>query len=80
MDRKSEETAKLHIAKAAEELQTTEMKVLMLLKNKALLGEEIGEEWYISRDSLECYKAHGKDLKEEMGCKTYCSSGGCGCK
>ena len=69
----------LHIDKAAEELQTTKMKVLMLLKNKALLGEEIGGEWYVNRDSMECYKAHGKDMKTEMGCKSYCSSGGCGC-
>lgn len=69
----------LHIAQAAEELQTTEMKVLMLLKNKSILGEETDGEWYVNRDSLECFKAHGKDMKVEMGCKSYCSSGGCGC-
>lgn len=72
-------TEKIHLAKAAEELQTTEMKILMLLKNKAIIGEEISGEWYINRDSLECYKSHGKDIKVEMGCKSYCSSGGCGC-
>jgi hypothetical protein len=79
MDKLTEGTTKLHMAKAAQELQTTEMKVLMLLKNKALLGEEIDGEWYVYQESLECFKAHGKDMKVEAGCKTYCSSGGCGC-
>jgi len=77
---KKDDSEKLHIAKAAEELQTTEMKILMLLKSKAVIGEEIEGEWYVNRDSLECYKSHGKDMKVEMGCKTYCSSGGCGCR
>ncbi|MBT0665951.1 hypothetical protein KI809_16695 [Geobacter pelophilus] len=74
------ETDTIDVATAAAVLQTTQLKILMLLKNKALLGEEVGGEWYVNRDSLECYKAHGKDIKIEMGCKSYCSSGGCGCR
>jgi hypothetical protein len=65
---------------AASELSTTQLKIMMLLKEKALIGEEVDGEWFVTRDSIECFKSHGKDMKIEMGCKTYCSSGGCGCK
>ncbi|GAM10763.1 hypothetical protein OR1_03060 [Geobacter sp. OR-1] len=73
-------TANIHITEAAAELQTTQLKVLMLVKNKAILGEEIRGEWYVNRDSLNCFKSHGSDIKIEMGCKSNCSSGGCGCR
>ncbi|KAF0219204.1 MAG: hypothetical protein FD174_2290 [Geobacteraceae bacterium] len=68
------------VEEAAAELQTTHLRVLMLLKEKALVGAEIDGTWFVTRESLKCCVAHGKDLKVQMGCKTSCSTGGCGCK
>ena len=65
---------------AAFELATTQLRVLMLLKRKDLDGTLVDGEWFVSRPSLECCKTHGKDVKVEQGCTSYCSSGGCGCK
>ena len=67
-------------AEAAEYLATTQLKVLMFLKKKYLIGTEIDGEWFVTRESLECCKEHGRDMKTEMGCKSYCTSGGCGCR
>lgn len=68
------------VEEAAAALQTTHLRVLMLLKEKELVGEEIDGAWFVTRESLKCCMTHGKDLKVQMGCKSYCSSGGCGCK
>ncbi len=65
---------------AASELNTTQLKIMMMIKQKALIGMELDNEWFVTRESLECCRSHGRDMKIEMGCKTYCSSGGCGCK
>jgi len=65
---------------AAELLATTPMRVLMLMRDKALVGIEAEGEWLVSRDSVACCAAHGSDMKVAKGCATYCSSGGCGCK
>ena len=65
---------------AAELLATTSMRVLMLIRDKALVGTQVGGEWLVSKDSVACCKAHGTDMKAAKGCATYCSSGGCGCK
>lgn len=71
---------RLTVAASAEALATTPTKILMLLKNGALNGEEISGEWFIDADSLACCKAHGIDMKAAKGCASYCNSGGCGCK
>jgi hypothetical protein len=66
-------------AVAAEELQTTQLKVLMLLKQKALTGSMVDGEWFVSRESLDCAKVHGIDRSVQSQCKTSCSTGSCGC-
>lgn len=70
----------LTVAESAAALATTPTKILMLLKNGDLKGEEIDGEWLIDADSLACCKSHGIDMKTVNGCASYCSSGGCGCK
>lgn len=70
----------LTVATSAEILATTPTKILMLLKNGELKGEEIAGEWFIDADSLACCKEHGIDMKAARGCASYCSSDGCGCK
>lgn len=67
------------VDEAAALLETTPTRILMLLRDKALIGEQQGDSWLVSRESIACCKTHGKDMKKEQGCKTYCSSGGCGC-
>lgn len=67
------------VAEAAEELATTQIKVLMLLKQKELEGELVNEEWAVSRASLDCLKKHGLKPAEQASCRTSCKSSGCGC-
>jgi len=75
------ETAnKVTVEESAAALATTPTKILMLLKNGDLQGEEVDGTWFIDADSLACCKTHGIDMKTAKGCVSYCSSGGCGCK
>ena len=65
---------------AAQQLSTTQMRILMLLKEQALVGSQVDGVWYVSQPSLACASAHGTDQHVAKGCRTYCSSSGCGCK
>jgi len=67
------------VAQAAEELATTQVKVLMLLKQKDLEGELVNEEWVISRNSLECLKKQGIKPTAQTSCRTSCQASSCGC-
>jgi hypothetical protein len=67
-------------AEAAEQLDTTVTRVLMLLRENALQGAQLEGEWYVASDSVACAKAHGTDMKVAKGCASYCKSSGCGCK
>ena len=61
------------IAEAAQLLETTEMRVLMLLKKEELQGEMVDEAWYVDRSSLKlCEKPKAADIVRPGGC------GGCG--
>lgn len=67
-------------ARAAEELETTITRILMLLRGNALIGRQLDGEWYVASDSIACGKARGREMKTATGCASACSSGGCGCK
>jgi len=67
-------------ARAAEELETTITRILMLIRENALVGRQLDGAWYVASDSLACGKTHGRDMKAARGCASSCSSGGCGCK
>ncbi len=64
---------------AAAKLETTGLRILMLLKEKSLQGVMVDGEWYVTSGSVECYQAHGEDVKGTKGCQSDCLSG-CGCK
>ncbi len=66
-------------SEAANELKTTELRVLMLIKQKSLTGCMADGEWFVSRESLACLKTHGLDPIQKQKCGSGCSSGGCGC-
>lgn len=66
-------------AEAAAELSTTETRVLMLLKQKALDGTLSEQGWFITRESLDCFDHHGGDAEQQLACRTSCTSSKCGC-
>ncbi len=68
------------IAEAAEELQTTHLRILMLLKHKVATGHQVDGEWYIEKNSLACLKSHGMDRLEPASCAASCTTSTCGCK
>jgi len=68
------------IAKAALLLETTEMRVLMMLKKNELQGKMEDEAWYVDRSSLNlCNKPKAADIVKPGGCGGGCgSNNGCG--
>ncbi|HIJ94350.1 MAG TPA: hypothetical protein HPP94_01140 [Desulfuromonadales bacterium] len=69
------------IAEAALLLETTEMRVLMMLKKNELAGKNEDDAWYVDRSSLKlCEKPKAADIVRPGGCGGGCggSSGGCG--
>jgi len=70
-------TSFVAIAEAAKLLETTEMRVLMMLKNNELQGKIEEESWYVDRVSLQlCDKPKAADIVKP-GCGGSCG-GGCG--
>ena len=69
------------IAEVALLLETTEMRVLMMLKKNELQGKMEDEAWYVDRSSLKlCDKPKAADIVKPGGCGGGCSgtSSGCG--
>jgi hypothetical protein len=71
-------TSFVALAEAAQLLETTEMRVLMMLKNNVLQGKvEDDDAWYVDRASLQlCDKPRAADIVKP-GCGGGCGSG-CG--
>ena len=66
------ETSFVPIARAAQLLETTEMRVLMMLKKNELQGKFEDDVWYVDRTALQlCDKPNVSDIIKP-GC------GGCG--
>lgn len=62
------------IKEAAELLETTEVRVLMMLKKNELQGKMGDDLWYVDRSSLKlCEKPKAADIVRAGGC-----GGGCG--
>ncbi len=65
------------ISIAAKLLETTEMRLLMMLKKSELQGKLVDDEWYVDRSSLNlCDKAKAAAIIKP-GCGGGCGSG-CG--
>ena len=66
---------------AARELNTTGLKLLMLIKAGKVEGSMVEGEWSVTRSSLECFQAHGGDIPAaaEPSCRTSCKTSTCGC-
>jgi aspartokinase-like uncharacterized kinase len=63
---------------AAEKLSTTETKILMLLKQKALQGDLIDGSWFVTSASLSSYDPEAAKAAA-LDCKTSCTSSKCSC-
>lgn len=70
-------TSFVPIAEAAHLLETTEMRVLMMLKKNEIKGKNEDDVWYVDRASLQrCDKPKAADIVKP-GCGGGCGSG-CG--
>lgn len=69
----------ISIDEAAAYLETTETRILMMLKNKELTGSQDNSgSWQIDKASLQlCGKPKPSDFRK-TGCGGGCGSGGCG--
>lgn len=74
------ETEYLSLSEAAAALATTEMKILMLLKRKALEGRMVDDGWQVARSSLTGYDPNRDTPDREPHCSVSCSSARCGCR
>jgi len=63
----------ISISEAARLLETTETRVLMLLKKKELEGKMEGEAWYVDSASLDLWERPNATDITKTGC-----GGGCG--
>ena len=75
-----EGTPYIPIAEAAEELQTTHLRILMLLKHRVVTGSQVEGEWYIEQSSFAALKECGLERLEQSGCAASCGATTCGCK
>lgn len=69
----------LTIEDAAEELSTTGMRLLMLLRDGTLVGREDHGVWMITKASLERLKQTGLSTPAVKGCASSCQASTCGC-
>jgi hypothetical protein len=68
----------ISISEAAAYLETTETRILMMLKKQELVGKQDDDVWYVDKASLQlCGKPKPSDFKK-TGCGGGCGSGGCG--
>lgn len=63
---------------AAEELSTTGLRLLMLIREGTLEGREVDGVWMVCGKSLERLKNAGIAPPEVKGCGKGCSGSGCG--
>lgn len=68
------------IKDAAQELRTTHLRVLMLLKHRVLSGRQVDAAWYVERSSLDALKEDGLPGMAPAGCRASCTASSCGCK
>lgn len=67
----------LSVMEAAAELGTTHLRILMLIKEGALKGIMEGNDWFVTSDSIDCFRKHGGDVRAQTTCRSSCV-GNCG--
>ena len=70
----------IELDEAVEELATTGIRLLMLLREGTVEGvEQEDGSWLIARASLERLKERGLPPVKQKGCASSCTSSSCGC-
>ena len=69
----------LPVTAAAQQLSTTQTRILMLLKRQILSGELIEGCWFVTTASLACYDRQASEPAKQQGCRTSCGGSACGC-
>lgn len=73
-------TSFVPVVEAAKLLETTAMRVLMMLKKNELQGKMVDEMWYVDRSSLNlCAKPKAADIVKPGGCGGGCGGNSSGC-
>lgn len=71
---------RITVSEAAGELGTTRLRLLMLLREGVVEGEQVDGEWHLSRASLDAIRAMGGPAPVSTSCRTSCTATTCGCK
>lgn len=69
----------LPVAAVAQQLATTELKILMLLKQKVLSGDLVDGAWLVTADSVAGYHPGQEEQGQDLSCRSSCKSAVCGC-
>jgi hypothetical protein len=77
MDRSIDGIPHLPLQDAAAILQTTPLRILMLLKKGSLTGVEDEGEWYLNRESLLTCMQNGSLEQKIGGCHLSCAAHAC---
>lgn len=77
MEKRTETGDDIPIMEAAEVLGTTHLRILMLIKDGALKGGLVENEWSVTRESLDCFIKHGNDVQAKSTCRSACGGGSC---
>ena len=78
MEEQTDTGKTMPVMEAAEVLGTTHLRILMLIKEGALKGGQDGNEWFVTRESLDCFIIHGDDVQAKSTCRSACGGGSCG--
>lgn len=58
------------IADAVRELKTTQLRILMLIKQNVMKGCQVDGEWYVDKSTLGCFRSHDTEVNGTSGCGT----------
>jgi hypothetical protein len=78
MEEKIDTGKTVTLMEAAEQLGTTHLRILMLIKEGALKGTQEGGEWFVTSESIDCFRKHGGEVRAQVSCRKHCGEGGCG--
>ncbi len=69
--------AHVPLAEAAVELGTTPLRILTLIGQGVMQGCRIGEEWFVAKGSMKCFRSYRGNPSRSGGCGGTCPAGGC---
>ena len=62
---------------AARELGTTPLRIMMLIREGAMRGCLVDDEWFVEKETLGCFRSYESEPGKPGGCGGSCPSGGC---